>query len=252
VSEGYLDWGLKCAGRERSTWDRVFHIGYSDQGHGPGASRSQRLAELESKLGGKVVFTYIGSFGQSYELELVCEVARRALRIDMAPELHFLIVGDGESMKQIAGMASELSNITLTGWLDGDELRGVMRLSSVGLLPYRSVAHTLPNKAFEYLSAGLPVISSLEGEMVNIIAEADIGASYSCGDVAGLCAAVVRLGTDSELRARQSANARRVFAERFRAEDIYRSYANYIEMMIQMSRRGQGMSGSPSPADGSL
>ena len=51
------------------------------------------------------------------------------------------------------------------GWVNKPEIWILMRIAQVGLAPYRSTEDfiiSIPNKAIEYMSAGLPVISSLK------------------------------------------------------------------------------------------
>ena len=230
VSQGYLNWSLRHAGRQQVESDKLFYIGFPDA-IASEHEASVRIQSLRERVAGKVVFVFIGSFGYSYELDLVCEVARRMLAMKL-DHIHFVLVGDGQQFDTISRKAATLPNITLTGWLNQAELSDVLAISDVGLVPCLSVADTLPNKPFEYLSAGLPVLSSLEGEMAQIISDHEVGYSYSCGDATSLCDYIVKLAEDSALRQRLARNSKVLFESRFRAEVIYSTYASHIEQIV--------------------
>ncbi len=56
-----------------------------------------------------------------------------------------------------------LPNMSFTGWLNQQEIEGLLRLAHVGLVPCMSVGGTVPNKVFDYLAAGLPIVLLAEG-----------------------------------------------------------------------------------------
>jgi hypothetical protein len=140
TSKGYLQWGLNHAGRSRTDYNKVFYTGYPEGKEEKGAL-SERMRKLQRAVDGNVVFTFIGSFGFSYELDLICEVARRALSggLDAA---RFVIAGDGQQFDEVSERAKSLPNVSVTGWLDRNELRHLLSMSSVGLVPCISVADT--------------------------------------------------------------------------------------------------------------
>lgn len=240
ISQGCLNWGLRYAARERAAADRVFYTGYPEADVG-GHEVSGRIRSLQLATKGKVVFTFVGSFGHSYELDLICAAARRVAqrRLD---KIRFVLAGDGQQTLAIKRRARSLPNLSLTGWLDSHEIRDLLAVSDVGLVPCSSVVDAMPNKAFEYLSAALPILSSLEGEMERIIATNDVGFSYRCGDLEGLCEVVVKLACDDTLRQRQSRNARDLFVRQFRADTIYDAYAIHVEEMAE-KKKGRGPRG---------
>lgn len=227
VSQSYLRWGLYTSQRLETPKDKVFYLGY-DEEDTEGEEETQRIQGLRRSVQGKIVFSFIGSFGHSCELTIICDVACKMAEMGMN-NIHFILAGDGEQYELISRRASLLSNMSLPGWLDGGELRSLLAFSSVGLAPYVIAVDRVPNKPFEYLSAGLPILSSLEGEMEQIIADNDVGFSYHRGDAGALCNHIVKLALDHTLRQRQTRNARELFVSKFRAKVIYDAYARYVE-----------------------
>ena len=114
-----------------------------------------------------------------------------------------------------------------------------MEMSDAGLAAYvRNAPQSLPNKVFEYFSGGLPVLSSLRGELDRIISESGCGLSYEAGDAEGLASAVLKLHGDPELRRRMGENARRLFEERFSAGRVYSSMIDHLERLAGMRVAG--------------
>lgn len=237
VSAGYLQWALARAGRGARPLDRVLPLGCrAPAARSAGEARPRRIRELATRLAGCTVAAFAGSFGRSYDLATVCDAAER-LAQEGRSDIHFVIAGDGEQHRMVMRRASTLPNVTLPGWLDKDEMDALLGLSSLGLVCCISVADTMPNKVFEYLASGLPLVSSLEGETERLIRDHDIGISYRAGDGSALAAAVRRLADDPECRRRQSANARRLFSARFDAAVLDREYVALVESVVKHARR---------------
>lgn len=227
ISQGIVDWAVRYAGRPRCPNDRVFYTGYPDD---PALLRKERIPRpgfLESHER-RVVFAFVGSFGSSYDLETVLHAAARALR-EGHRNAHFVLAGDGDQARTLKRMARDLSNVRLTGWLGVGDIRSLLAHSDVGLVPCISMKDSMPNKIYEYLSAGLPLLSSLEGEAETLLAEHGVGFSYRCRDVSQLYANVLKLCEDASLRRQMSRRARMLFEEQFRAQDIYDTYATHVE-----------------------
>ena len=230
VSAGFLKWGQDLAGRTDWVGNKVFHIGCPSEGrNNKKYAPSERIRGLCESLRGKSVFTFIGSFGYSYELELVLDVAERLLGNGFS-KIHFVLAGDGQKYGSLRRRARSLPNVSLPGWLDRSEIQQILASSHVGLVPILNIGRgTFPNKPFEYFACGLPVLSSLKGEIEELIAANEIGFNYSCGNLEGLYQLVLKLAGDEPLRKRLGDNAKRIFNGRFRTDLIYAAYASYIE-----------------------
>jgi glycosyltransferase involved in cell wall biosynthesis len=235
VSKGFLRWALGLAGRGPSARDRVFYLGHS--GFAAADQQSSPPSKLAAQLRGKLVFTFVGSFGYSYEVELIARAAQHFHT--HRPDIAFVLVGDGHQRETLRQKYAGLPNLILTGWLDTREIAAVLAQSHVGLVPCRSLPDTVPNKPFEYLAAGLPLISSLQGEMAEMIETHGLGLSYRAGDLGGFIQAVDRIWRDRQALALWSANATKAFTEKFSASRIYPDFASHIELINELSRRGK-------------
>ena len=107
-----------------------------------------------------------------------------------------------------------------------------MRMSSFGLVPYISRQDfriSIPNKAIEYLSAGLPVVSSLQGVLSDLFAETGAGRTYENRNSGQLAAILEEFDDDGHLLQAASSSALSLYRERFVAEKVYAEFQAYLE-----------------------
>jgi len=233
TSKAYLRWGAKNAGRSVGNDDRVFYIGYPTPER---ITASTRRDAIRRRCSESTIFTFIGSFGPSYELDLICDAAEV---VRDREEIHFVIAGAGQQGAMLERRVRTLANVTLLPWQNAAEARALLQASHVGLVPCRFARDRMPNKVFEYFGAGLPILSSLEGETETLLSDSHAGLSYRCGDVTAFVRHVERLSSDVTLRERLALNSARLCDSQFAAEGIYQAYAEHVE---QVARDGAAAS----------
>ncbi len=74
---------------------------------------------------------------------------------------------------------------------------------------------TSPNKFFDYVAAGIPVVNNYPGWLAGLITDHQCGVVVPPGDPVAFADALQRLAADPALRARQGANARRLAEKEF-------------------------------------
>jgi glycosyltransferase involved in cell wall biosynthesis len=243
VSNGYLQWALNKAGRSLHQWDHVFFLGYKARKQGSAAfgnDNNETSAWLKGRENQKLLI-FIGSFGISYELKLVLQAARK-MQAAGRTDVCFVIAGTGEQAEAINREVAGLSNVVLPGWIGAEEIGMLLAKGYIGLAPYCSTENTLPNKPFEYLSAGLPLISSLEGDMADMIGKYRLGLNYQAGDLAGLCSCIEKLLDNPDLREDMSSNGLKFFREYGDADKIYTDYAVHIERLVKARQHDKSTS----------
>ena len=230
VSKGYLKWGLDKIGRPENPLDKVFYLGYKSSNTRNLINESLGVPDWLKGREDQKVFVFIGTFGVSYELELIVEAARRFEKSERT-DICFILAGTGEKSDIIKKKAAGLQNVVLPGWIGEKEINALLKIGYAGLVPCRSVENTMPNKPFEYLSADLPIVNSLEGEMAELIDRHGLGLNYFPGDLEGLCRCIERLAFDRDLHDEMSGNALDFFQKYGDADKIYDEYAKHIEIL---------------------
>jgi len=235
VSNTYLLWGLNKAHRERSRNEKVFLLGYKPLIEGMGGKKdTEPVSSWLKERSDQKLFTFIGSFGYSYELDLLVKAARIFHGKD---RICFVLAGAGEQYDEIKRKTRSLDNVVVPGWIGRSEIEELLQTSHVGLLPYvEGAPQSIPNKPIEYLSSGLPIISSLGGEMAALVDTYRFGINYDPGNIDELCSSINLLADNSDLHREMSSNARRFFMEYGDSDKIYSEYSMHVE---EMSRIGQ-------------
>ncbi|HEY3856187.1 MAG TPA: glycosyltransferase family 4 protein [Verrucomicrobiae bacterium] len=233
ISEAFLKWGLRHAGRNRRQTDGMFPHGYPSQ-----PLNSIETSDLEAAkddLRGRLnvrkedfTVVFAGTFVSSFDFETVISAARRLE--ERGHRMRFLLAGTGGYEQRTRRLAEGMKSVTFLGWIQNkQELGALLQLADAGLGPYRSdCTMSLPNKPFEYMAAGLPQVSSLEGEMAEIIEREQVGLQYKSNNVDGLCQCLIQLAENRPAAQGLGKNARRLFLRSYSAEVIYRDLLEHL------------------------
>ena len=227
MSHGVLHWALARASRRKGDNDQVFPLGYPHPHLVPDAP-SNAIRSIAQQVSGRVGLAYVGTFGHTYDLSTVVKAAEQlAARHDQ--RYHFLLIGRGPTYPAIVAQTRNLPNITCTDWQSPDAVQFLLGHCQAGILPWKGPAGAMPNKFFDYLASSLPVISSAQGELNDLILGERIGSCYRSEDVRGLLKAIEALCGLPTVTAQHRVNARRIFMERFGEKSVYARFSDHIE-----------------------
>jgi len=219
-----LEWALLKAKREKMNINKTFYIG-ANKLNFSNIKPIERFSYLQEISKNKFVVTFIGTFGQYYNPLILTEIAKKM----SGQNIHFIIGGDGIFFNQVKAACKDIKNISLTGWVKEEEIPFMLSVSHVGIIPCPNSITAFPNKAFTYFSGGLPVVSSLNGELKKIIEKYQLGFYYPPNNRDTLIECITKLQDNPVLYKKMSENVRKVFDEMFDADKIYNDYAEHIE-----------------------
>jgi len=240
ITRPFVEWGLRYAGRPGGDLDRDFPLGYSQRAPSDEAIRQARQFWAGLGLPGAepgCIACFFGYMGRQFELETVIDAAR--ILHGRGERFTFVLCGTGDNLPALKNRAKGLDSVIFPGWVGYSQIWTLMRMASVGLAPYlpnEDFAASIPNKAIEYFSAGLPVVSSLQGVLQNLLAETHAGVTYENARPEDLASALHSLRDDPNRLHQMSANARALFEERFVAEKVYGEMTGYLENVIAADR----------------
>jgi glycosyltransferase involved in cell wall biosynthesis len=231
ISPGYLNWALRRANRSACTHDGVFPLGSKDRRRAVAAPAAIDALRQRGVDPDRRICWFVGTFTRSYNLATVIDAAREFQRRGDR-QLQFVLSGVGEQDATLRKLAAGLDNVVFTGWLEDAGIGAMGRCAWIGLQPYRQdAAMGLANKLYEYLSFGLPLVSSLPGENAELIREHLVGVSYDADDPMSLVEQLDALLTDNEDVVAMGTRARALFEQRFEVTRIYEALASHLEQV---------------------
>lgn len=230
TSATYLNWGLRIAGRRPGPSDKWFALGADIDENLLSDGHLQSLQLPNGMVLEKRFFyiTYVGTFTSHINYRTIIQVARELSKRGRK-DVHFLFVGDGDHRQAIEKGAKGLDNFHVTGWCEKALVYKILGISSVAIAPYFfPYDTTLSNKPFEYMAAGLPIITSLKGELKSIIESESIGFHYPADNPKVLMDRIDWLLAQPEERKAMGRRGRRLFEQRYNAGQVYQDFAQHL------------------------
>jgi len=242
ICEGYVELGLRHAQRQRCPSDRVFSLGYRRS-----CAAGHEIEEAGAALrqmgvdAAKTICLFVGSFGRTYDLAMLVEAARQCSEKGI-DQMQFVLGGHGETFSEMTALAHGLKNIVFTGWLNPIQIAYLLRVSTIGIMPYVAGALQInPNKLGEYLSAGLPILSTLEGETEELLAQYGCSATYAPGNPEQLVEKLRHLLDNPSMLHAMRAGSERLYLEKFDAERIYQDMMAHLEVEVRADKVRKGI-----------
>lgn len=160
---------------------------------------------------GRFVVGFVGTLRPWHGAETLVEAVGQ-----MSPGATLRIVGDGPAAPELRQRAAELGvDLEITGALAPADIAHELTLLDVGVAPYPAGDHYFsPLKVYEYLAAGLPVVASRVGQIVDVIDHGTTGLLTEPGDAASIAEALEQLRVDAAGRDRMGLQARAVAVAR--------------------------------------
>lgn len=166
---------------------------------------------------------FLGSFRAWHG---VLDVVRAgALLLALGRDLRFLLVGDGPERAQAEGLAAAWpGRFEFVGSVPYEQVPAYLARASVGVAPFDTAAHPAlraagffwsPLKIYEYMAAGLPVVTTDLEPLRQIVRPGHEGLLFPEGDVAALAQAIDRLVAAPEAARAMGESARRRVADHF-------------------------------------
>ncbi|MEW6716589.1 MAG: glycosyltransferase family 4 protein [Chloroflexota bacterium] len=185
-------------------------------------------------LEGKIVVLYAGAHGMSNDLGVVLEAAEK---LRNQPEIQFVLLGDGKEKSSLMERAQQmgLENLHFLPPVSKVTMPQVLGAADicVGILrPIPLYATVYPNKIFDYLAAGRPIVLAMEGVIREVVEAARAGIPVSPGDATSLAEAVRILACDAQLRIEMGQRGRRYVEKHFERTRLAEKFADVCERLI--------------------
>ncbi len=207
--------------------DRLIGMGISPEKVGI-VSNTPSVSKLSNEVrhsGRSLRIVYVGNLTKIRGLDLLLEAIFRYL-VTKTPKkgIRLDIIGLGPAKNDLIYLCNKLDLnevVTIHGWLSQEEVDRKLGEANLGVVTYRVCGHwnhTIPNKIFDYMASGLPVLATPVIPIKRIIKETECGLVAEDESPEAICQALIKLA-DPSLRQKFSNNGRIAIAEKYNWEN---------------------------------
>jgi glycosyltransferase involved in cell wall biosynthesis len=190
--------------------------------------------------GAAIEIVYLGFLEAPRGISEAIEAVAQLRRAGVAVSLH--LIGDGRDAPLFRAQAERLGvageGVRFHGRVPHRAALQLVGRADIGIVPHRRGEYwdtTISNKLFDYMAAGLPVVTSDAAPSARIVRDTGCGEVYCSGDVESLVAAIHRL-LDPGIRTRLGECGREAVRQRFHWE---RDAAVLVRALKRVAEEGR-------------
>jgi glycosyltransferase involved in cell wall biosynthesis len=193
--------------------------------------------------GFRAMFT--GNIGDSQDFDTILAAAELTAA---QADIHWIIVGDGRRLPWVRQEISRRNlgkTVHTPGRFPSQAMPPLMREADILFATLRddpTFAVTIPAKIQSYLAAGKPLVTAINGEVTDLVREAQAGIAVAAGNPAALAAAVRAMyAMTAEERARLGGNALSFFNRSFARDRLIDQLVAWFQE--EVAKRNRAMQG---------
>ena len=186
---------------------------------------------------GRFVALFAGAHGIANGLDAVLDAARVLLDRGRS-DVEILFVGDGKRKPHLVARAERegLANCRFHDPVPKHQMAAITASVDAGLQLAQNVPAfyegTSPNKFFDYIAAGIPVIDNYPGWLAGLITEARAGLAVAPDDPHALADALIALADDRAAAREMGRHARALAESRFSRDALASEFMRVLEMTV--------------------
>ncbi len=190
---------------------------------------------------GDFVAGFTGAHGVANGLDAVLDTAAELKRRGRT-DIKLVLIGDGKCKAALMARAREggLDNCLFFPPVKKTEIARITASFDCGLQILANVPAfyygTSPNKFFDYISAGLPVVTNYPGWLGELIEQHDIGISIAPQDATAFAGALIEFADNAEYRSGAGKRARLLAAETFSRQLLAAKFIALLESTVTISQ----------------
>jgi glycosyltransferase involved in cell wall biosynthesis len=183
---------------------------------------------------GDFVAGFTGAHGPANGLDALLAVAAE-LRRRGDQRIKIIFVGEGKEKERLAAAARAqgLTQCLFFPSVPKEQLGRLTASLDCGLMVLRNIPAfyrgTSPNKFFDYVAAGIPVVNNYPGWLAGLISEAEAGLVVAPDNPQAFADALQRLAADRKLCDRMGANARKLAEAHFARGELAAEFIGVLE-----------------------
>jgi glycosyltransferase involved in cell wall biosynthesis len=194
----------------------------------------RRQHQLENKF----LILYAGAHGISNDLSIVLQAAQLLREQE---SIHFILVGDGKEKIHLQAQAGSLglTNVHFYPPVAKDQMGEILAACDAGLAilkPLELYKTTYPNKVFDYMAAGRPVILAIDGVIREVVERAGAGIAVPPGNAQAMAQAVSQLANQPEKSREMGRAGQNYLTQHFNRQDL----AEKLSLLLNEMRGKHG------------
>jgi glycosyltransferase involved in cell wall biosynthesis len=182
------------------------------------------------------VILYTGGFSPHRGLETAIRAMPSVLK--ELPTAKLVLVGEGSIRAELEELTKQLhltNQVQFTGHQSFSLLPSYIQASAICLIPHISTAHietTMPNKIFQFMMLGKPVLVSSTGPMMRIVKETECGLIFQERNVQSLSLQILAM-RDKQQRLRWGRNGKTAVRQRYHWGETVKDLVQLYESKFQ-------------------
>jgi len=189
-------------------------------------------------LADRFIALYAGAHGMSNDLGVLLTAAEMLMDRD---DIILVLLGDGKEKPALQSQARDmvLTNLKFIPPIPKKEMPIALAAADACiaiLKPIPLYATVYPNKVFDYMAAGRPVVLAMEGVIREVIMSANSGIAIPPGDPTALAEAITYLADHSQDGIDMGLKGREYNRNHFDRPAQARKFGQIIEKMVNLSK----------------
>ncbi len=180
------------------------------------------------------VAIFTGAHGIANGLDAVLDAASVLIKLER-PDIKLVFIGEGNQKKRLLERAKKegLTNCLFLDPIPKIELASILNAADVGLMILDNVPAfyygTSPNKFFDYIASGLPVLNNYPGWLADLITKYDCGEAVPPEDPEAFARTLIKMTDDPAHLRQQGINARNLAETHFSRKLLGQQFVSFLE-----------------------
>lgn len=203
---------------------------------------SEKGVDLDGIEPGDFTAIFTGAHGIANGLDSVLDMAK-VLKDRGIKTIKIALIGDGKMKPELVKRAARdgLDNVKFYDPMQKSKLARILERADAGLMVLKDVPAfyygTSPNKYFDYLSCGIPIVTNIRGWISDDIIRNKCGLSVPPNNPGAFADALQTLEKSKETRTNMGIAARKLAEEKYSKKNLTRKMTDFLESIVANPRQ---------------
>ena len=196
-------------------------------------SAEEKYKRAAPMLDDDFIVIFSGAHGLANGLDAVLDTAVYLKSLE-ENNIKFLFVGEGNCKSDLIRRSEteELNNCIFLPSVSKNKIVKILKNADIGLQVLKDIPEfyngTSPNKFYDYISAGLPVITNYPGEIAELIIKNNIGKVVDSDNPEDFANALLELRNNPEMRYKMKTNALELALDKFDRKKLVNKWVKWV------------------------